>query len=163
MIRVGFGYDAHRLVDGRPLILGGVNIPYERGLKGHSDADVLLHAACDALLGAAGLGDLGRHFPNTDPALEGVSSIALIRRVMEMIRDAGFEVQNLDSTVVAQAPKLAPHIQTMIATIADAMEVSPRQVSVKATTTEGLGFAGRGEGIAAYAVAALKERERDKE
>ncbi len=161
MIRVGFGYDAHRLVDGRPLILGGVNIPYERGLQGHSDADVLLHAACDALLGAAGLGDLGRHFPNTDPALEGVSSIALLRRVMEMIREAGFEVQNLDSTVVAQAPKLAPHIQAMIATIADAMEVSPRQVSVKATTTEGLGFAGRGEGIAAYAVVALKERERD--
>ena len=162
MIRVGFGYDAHRLVDGRPLILGGVDIPYERGLQGHSDADVLLHAACDALLGAAGLGDLGRHFPNTDPALEGVSSIALLRRVMEMIREAGFEVRNLDSTVVAQAPKLAPHIQTMIATIADAMEVSARQVSVKATTTEGLGFAGRGEGIAAYAVAALKERERDK-
>ena len=160
MIRVGFGYDAHRLVGGRPLILGGVNIPYERGLQGHSDADVLLHAACDALLGAAGLGDLGRHFPNTDPALEGVSSIALIRRVMEMIREAGFEVQNLDSTVVAQAPKLAPHIQTMIAAIADAMEVSPRQVSVKATTTEGLGFAGRGEGIAAYAVVALTERER---
>jgi len=159
MIRVGFGYDAHRLVDGRPLIIGGVNIPYERGLQGHSDADVLLHAACDALLGAAGLGDLGRHFPNTDPALEGVSSIALLRRVMEMIREASFEVQNLDSTVVAQAPKLAPHIQTMIATIADAMEVSPRQVSVKATTTEGLGFAGRGEGIAAYAVAALSEVE----
>ena len=159
MIRVGFGYDAHRLVDGRPLILGGVNIPYERGLQGHSDADVLLHAACDALLGAAGLGDLGRHFPNTDPALKGVSSIALIRRVMEMIREAGFEVQNLDSTVVAQAPKLAPHIQTMIATMADAMEVSSRQVSVKATTTEGMGLAGRGEGIAAYAVAALSEVE----
>ena len=161
MIRVGFGYDAHRLVDGRPLILGGVNIPYERGLQGHSDADVLLHAVCDALLGAAGLGDLGRHFPDTDPELKGVSSIALIRRVMEMIREAGFEVQNLDSTVVAQAPKLAPHIQTMIATIADATKVSPWQVSVKATTTEGMGFAGSGEGIAAYAVVALKERERD--
>jgi 2-C-methyl-D-erythritol 2,4-cyclodiphosphate synthase len=161
MIRVGFGYDAHRLVDGRPLILGGVDIPYERGLQGHSDADVLLHAVCDALLGAAGLGDLGRHFPDTDPTLKGVSSILLIRRVMEMIREAGFEVQNLDSTVVAQAPKLAPHIQTMIATIADAMKVSPRQVSVKATTTEGMWFAGSGEGIAAYAVAALKERERD--
>lgn len=157
MIRVGFGYDAHRLVRGRPLILGGVNIPYEQGLQGHSDADVLLHAACDALLGAAGLGDLGWHFPDTDPELEGVSSIVLLRRVHRMIREAGFKVQNLDSTVVAQAPKLAPHIQTMIATVADAMELSPRQVSVKATTTEGLGFAGRGEGIAAYAVAALLE------
>ena len=161
MIRVGFGYDAHRLVDGRPLILGGVNIPYERGLQGHSDADVLLHAVCDALLGAAGLGDLGRHFPDTDPELKGVSSISLIRRVMEMIREAGFEVQNLDSTVVAQAPKLASHIQTMIATIADAMKLSPRQVSVKATTTERMGFAGSGEGIAAYAVTALKKKEGD--
>ena len=157
MIRVGFGYDAHRLVEGRLLILGGVNIPYERGLEGHSDADVLLHAVCDALLGAVGLGDLGSHFPNTDPDLEGVSSIALLRRVMVMVREAGFELQNLDSTVVAQAPKLAPHIQTMITTIADAIEVSPSRVSVKATTTDGLGFAGRGEGIACYAVALLVE------
>ena len=156
MIRVGFGFDAHRLVAGRPLILGGVNIPYDRGLQGHSDADVLLHAACDALLGAVGLGDLGSHFPDTDPELEGVSSIALLRRVMVMVREAGFEVQNLDSTVVAQAPKLAPHIHTMIATIADAIEVGPSQVSVKATTTEGMGFAGSGEGIAAYAVTALR-------
>ena len=159
MIRVGFGFDAHRLVAGRPLILGGVNIPYDRGLQGHSDADVLLHAACDALLGAVGLGDLGSHFPDTDPELEGVSSIALLRRVMVMVREAGFEVQNLDSTVVAQAPKLAPHIHNMIATIADAIEVGPSQVSVKATTTEGMGFAGSGEGIAAYAVAALTEVE----
>ena len=158
MIRVGFGYDAHRLVDDRPLILGGVTIPYEQGLHGHSDADVLLHAICDALLGAAGLGDLGSHFPDTDPELKGVSSVALIKRVMEMIRAAGFEVQNLDSTVVAQEPKLAPHIQNMITTMADAMEVSPSQVSVKATTTETMGFTGSGEGIAAYAVAALKER-----
>ncbi|MBW2722343.1 MAG: 2-C-methyl-D-erythritol 2,4-cyclodiphosphate synthase [Deltaproteobacteria bacterium] len=149
MIRVGFGYDAHRLVPGRPLILGGVAIPYDHGLDGHSDADVLLHAACDALLGAAGLGDLGHHFPDTDPELEGVSSIKLLKRVGGMVRDAGFGLQNLDSTVVAQAP-------------ADALEVSPGQVSVKATTTEGMGFTGRGEGIAAYAVAALKERERDK-
>ncbi len=162
MIRVGFGYDAHRLVPGRPLILGGVAIPYDRGLQGHSDADVLLHAACDALLGAAGLGDLGHHFPDTDPELEGVSSIKLLKRVGGMVRNAGFELQNMDSTVVAQAPKLSPHIQSMIATIADALEVDPGQVSVKATTTEGMGFAGRGEGIAAYAVAALKERERDK-
>jgi 2-C-methyl-D-erythritol 2,4-cyclodiphosphate synthase len=130
MICVGFGYDAHRLVPGRPLILGGVAIPYDHGLDGHSDADVLLHAACDALLGAAGLGDLGHHFPDTDPELEGVSSIKLLKRVGGMVRDAGFELQNLDSTVVAQAPKLSPHIQSMIATIADALEVSPGQVSV---------------------------------
>ena len=160
MIRVGFGYDAHRLVPGRPLILGGVSIPYDRGLQGHSDADVLLHAACEALLGAAGLGDLGHHFPDTDPELEGVSSITLLKRVAAMVRDAGFELQNLDTTVVAQAPKLAPHIQTMISTIADALEVSPRQVSVKATTTEGMGFTGGGEGIAAYAVTALREGNR---
>ncbi|MEE9531066.1 MAG: 2-C-methyl-D-erythritol 2,4-cyclodiphosphate synthase, partial [Syntrophobacteria bacterium] len=116
----------------------------------------------DALLGAAGLGDLGHHFPDTDPELEGVSSIKLLKRVGGMVRDAGFGLQNLDSTVVAQAPKLSPHIQSMIATIADALEVSPGQVSVKATTTEGMGFTGRGEGIAAYAVAALKKREREK-
>jgi 2-C-methyl-D-erythritol 2,4-cyclodiphosphate synthase len=157
MIRIGFGYDAHRLVSGRPLILGGVNIPHELGLQGHSDADVLLHAACEALLGAAALGDLGRHFPDTDPELEGVSSISLLRQVAGMIRDAGFEVQNLDSTVVAQSPKLAPHIDTMLANIADALGVSSQQVSVKATTTEGMGFPGSGEGIAAYAVASLLE------
>lgn len=160
MIRVGFGYDAHRLVAGRPLILGGATIPYERGLDGHSDADVLLHAICDALLGAAGLGDLGHHFPDTDPELEGISSIKLLTRIGGMVRNAGFELQNVDSTVVAQAPSLAPHIQSMIVAIAEALEVSPGQVSVKATTTEAMGFTGRGEGIAAYAVAALKEREK---
>lgn len=163
MIRVGFGYDAHRLVSGRRLILGGVDIPHHLGLQGHSDADVLLHAACDALLGAAGLGDLGRHFPDTDPELAGLSSLTLLRRVVGMVRDGGFELQNLDTTVVAQAPKLAPHIQTMIANIAEAMEVSPGQVSVKATTTEGMGFTGSGEGIAAYAVAVLIEKEREKQ
>lgn len=163
MIRVGFGYDAHRLVSGRRLILGGVDIPHHLGLQGHSDADVLLHAACDALLGAAGLGDLGRHFPDTDPELAGLSSLTLLRRVAGMVRDGGFELQNLDTTVVAQAPKLAPHIQTMIVNIAGAMEVSPGQVSVKATTTEGMGFTGSGEGIAAYAVAALIEKEREKQ
>ncbi len=163
MIRVGFGYDAHRLVSGRRLILGGVDIPHHLGLQGHSDADVLLHAACDALLGAAGLGDLGRHFPDTDPELAGLSSLTLLRRVAGMVRDGGFELQNLDTTVVAQAPKLAPHIQTMIANIAEAMEVSPGQVSVKATTTEGMGFTGSGEGIAAYAVAVLIEKEREKQ
>ena len=158
MIRIGFGYDAHRLVVGRALILGGVNIPYDLGLQGHSDADVLIHAACDALLGAAGLGDLGRHFPDTDPELAGVSSVAIMKKVVEMIRQEGFELQNLDTTVVAEEPKLAPYIEKMIAIIADALEVNPRQVSVKATTTEGMGFTGRGEGIAVYAVAALTVR-----
>ncbi len=157
MIRVGFGYDAHRLVDGRPLILGGVQIPYERGLQGHSDADVLLHAACDALLGAAGLRDLGHHFPDTAPELEGVSSVILLRRVVSMVREAGFELHNLDSTIVAQSPKLVPYIDSMISTIGDVLGVKPQQLSVKATTTEGMGFVGTGEGIAAYAVVTLVE------
>jgi 2-C-methyl-D-erythritol 2,4-cyclodiphosphate synthase len=156
MVRVGFGYDAHRLVAGRDLILGGVNIPYDLGLQGHSDADVLIHAACDALLGAAGLGDLGKHFPDTDPELEGLSSLLVLEKVATMVRHEGFEVQNLDTTVVAEAPKLAPYIEEMIAAIADALAVNPVQVSVKATTTEGMGFTGRGEGIAAYAVVALR-------
>jgi 2-C-methyl-D-erythritol 2,4-cyclodiphosphate synthase len=158
MIRIGFGYDAHRLVVGRDLIIGGVNIPYDLGLQGHSDADVLIHAVCDALLGAASLGDLGRHFPDTDPELEGVSSVVILKRVAGMIRNEGYELQNLDTTVVTEAPKLAPYIDTMIATIADALEVNPRQVNVKATTTEGMGFTGRGEGMAAYAVAVLTVR-----
>ena len=157
MILVGFGYDAHRLVAGRPLILGGVQIPYERGLQGHSDADVLLHAACDALLGAAGLKDLGHHFPDTAPELEDVSSVVLLRRVVHMVREAGFEVHNLDSTIVAQSPKLVLYIDSMISTIGDVLGVRPQQLSVKATTTEGMGFAGSGEGIAAYAVVTLVE------
>jgi 2-C-methyl-D-erythritol 2,4-cyclodiphosphate synthase len=157
MIRVGFGYDAHRLVAGRPLILGGVQIPYERGLQGHSDADVLLHAACDALLGAAGLKDLGHHFPDTAPEFEGVSSVVLLRRVVNMVREAGFEVYNLDSTIVAQAPKLVSYIDSMISAIGDVLGVKPQQLSVKATTTEGMGFTGIGEGIAAYAVVTLVE------
>ena len=160
MIRIGFGYDAHRLVPGRPLILGGINIPHGHGLQGHSDADVLLHAVCDALLGAAGLGDLGRHFPDTDPEFEGVSSITLIRRVVEMVRKAGFEVQNLDSTIVAQSPKLAPFVGNMIDTIEDALGIKNQQVNVKATTTEGMGFAGNDEGMAAYAVVTLIQSER---
>jgi 2-C-methyl-D-erythritol 2,4-cyclodiphosphate synthase len=155
MIRIGFGYDAHRLMVGRDLILGGVNIPHDLGLQGHSDADVLIHAACDALLGAAGLGDLGSHFPDTDPKLEGVSSVVILKRVAVMVRNGGFELQNLDTTVVAEAPKLAPYVETMIARISGALGVNPRQISVKATTTEGMGFTGRGEGIAAYAVAVL--------
>jgi 2-C-methyl-D-erythritol 2,4-cyclodiphosphate synthase len=159
MIRVGFGYDAHRLVSGRRLVLGGVDIPYKYGLQGHSDADVLLHAVCDALLGAAGLGDLGSHFPDTDPELAGVSSLSLVRRVAGMVGAAGFELQNVDTTVVAQAPKLAPHMESMIVNMADALGVSPDRVSIKATTTEGMGFTGRGDGIAAYAVAALVVKE----
>jgi 2-C-methyl-D-erythritol 2,4-cyclodiphosphate synthase len=155
MIRVGFGYDAHRLVAGRPLILGGVAIPFDRGLLGHSDADVLLHACCDALLGAAALGDLGRHFPDSDPLWEGVSSIVFLLKVVDRVREAGFEAFNLDATVVAEAPKLAPYIQSMTANIAEALGLDFDRVSVKATTTEGMGFTGRGEGIAAYAVVTL--------
>ena len=157
MTRIGFGYDAHRLVVGRPLILGGVQIPQDQGLQGHSDADVLLHAVCDALLGAAGLGDLGRHFPDSDPKLKGVSSIVILGQVVGMVRDAGFEIGNLDTTVVAQNPRLAPHGSSMVATIAEVLGVSEGQVSVKATTTEGMGFTGSGEGIAAYAVVAIRE------
>lgn len=160
MTRVGFGYDAHRLVPSRPLILGGIHIPFEHGLQGHSDADVLLHAICDALLGAAGLNDLGRHFPDTDPKLEGVSSILLLSQVGSMIEEAGFTLQNVDVTVVAQAPKLAPYIDSMEAKIADTLGLKRQQVNVKATTTEGMGFTGSGEGIAAYAVAALLASER---
>lgn len=163
MIRIGFGFDAHCLVTGRPLILGGVNIPYEFGLQGHSDADVLLHALCDALLGAAALGDLGRYFPDTDPQLKGVSSIKLLTRIMDMVREAGFEVHNMDTTIVAQAPRLAQYLQTMTANIASTLGLRRRQVNIKATTTEGMGFAGRGEGIAAYAVVALKEQKKSKE
>jgi len=155
MIRVGFGYDAHRLVVGRSLILGGVDVPYHLGLQGHSDADVLIHAACDALLGAAGMGDLGSHFPDTDPELEGVSSVVILKKIAAMVRNEGFELQNLDTTVVAEKPKLAPYIETMKARIAEALGVNTTQVSVKATTTEGMGFTGRGEGMAAYAVAVL--------
>ena len=160
MVRIGFGYDAHRLVPGRPLILGGINIPHGSGLQGHSDADVLLHAVCDALLGAAGLGDLGRHFPDTDTELQGVSSVILLKRVAEMVRKAGFEVRNLDSTIVAQSPKLAPYIGHMIDTIEDALGIKHQKVNVKATTTEGMGFAGSREGMAAYAVVTLVESEK---
>jgi 2-C-methyl-D-erythritol 2,4-cyclodiphosphate synthase len=158
MIRVGFGYDAHRLVAGRPLILGGVEISFERGLLGHSDADVLLHAVCDALLGACALGDIGRHFPDADPRWKGVSSLTLLRKVTLLVREAGFEVYNIDSTIVAQAPRLAPHLELMSTTIAAVLEIEPKRVSVKAKTTEGMGFTGSGEGIVAYAVACIGER-----
>ena len=152
IMRIGTGYDVHRLVEGRKLIIGGVDIPHEKGLLGHSDADVLLHAVGDALLGAAGLGDLGRHFPDTDQQFKGISSLKLLGDVGRLLEGKGFRVNNIDATIVAERPKMAPHIAAMTANIAAAMRIDVSSVSVKATTTEGLGFAGRGEGIAAYAV-----------
>lgn len=154
-MRVGTGYDVHRLVAGRKLILGGVEIPYEKGLLGHSDADVLVHAVMDALLGAAALGDIGGHFPDSDPRYEGADSLALLREVCRILREAGFEPGNVDATIVAQAPKLAPHIPAMRRNIAAAMGLDTSCVSVKATTEERLGFTGEGLGIAAQAAALI--------
>lgn len=154
-MRIGTGYDVHRLVEGRKLILGGVEIPYEKGLLGHSDADVLVHAVMDALLGAAALGDIGGHFPDSDPRYEGADSLALLREVCRILREAGFEPGNVDATIVAQAPKLAPHIPAMRRNIAAAMGLDTSCVSVKATTEERLGFTGEGRGIAAQAAALI--------
>ena len=154
-MRVGQGYDVHRLVSGRDLILGGVKVPHSKGLLGHSDADVLIHAICDACLGAAGLGDIGQHFPDSDPRYQGIDSRKLLRQVRALLEAREWRVENLDSTIVAQAPKLAPHIPQMVANIAADLEIVVSQVNVKATTTEKLGFAGREEGIAAYAVVLL--------
>lgn len=156
MIRIGHGYDVHRLVTDRKLILGGVEIPYHHGLLGHSDADVLLHAICDAILGAVGEGDIGRHFPDSDPAFQGINSRKLLVETVSIAEGRGYLVGNLDATIVAQRPKLAPYIREMIENIAADCGVDVRQVNVKATTTEELGFAGRGEGIAAHAVVLLK-------
>ncbi|MGI6065961.1 MAG: 2-C-methyl-D-erythritol 2,4-cyclodiphosphate synthase [Bacillota bacterium] len=156
-MRVGNGYDVHRLVGGRKLILGGVEIPYHLGLLGHSDADVLLHAIMDALLGAAGLGDIGKHFPDTDPEFKGISSLVLLGRVGELLRSKGFFPNNIDAVVVAQKPRLAPFIDEMQEGIGRMLGISKYCVNVKATTTEGLGFTGTGEGISAYAVATVKE------
>lgn len=158
-MRIGHGYDVHQLVTGRKLILGGVEIPYAKGLLGHSDADVLLHAVCDAILGAIGEGDIGRHFPDSDPAYKGISSVKLLRQVMALAESRGYLVGNLDVTVVAQRPKLATHIPAMRLVIAGALECDPDRVNIKATTTEELGFAGRGEGIATYAVALMENKE----
>ena len=155
-IRVGQGFDVHALVEGRPLILGGVRIANARGLLGHSDADVLLHAVTDALFGAAGLGDIGRHFPDTDPAFAGADSRVLLRAAMEKIRAAGWRVSNVDCTVIAEAPKIAPHAAAMCANIAADLGITAAQVNVKGKTTEKLGLTGRGEGIAAQAVALLR-------
>ena len=154
-VRIGHGYDVHRLVEGRRLILGGVDVPWERGLLGHSDADVLTHAVMDALLGAAGLGDIGQHFPDTDPAYAGADSLKLLEHVAGLLRGRGFVVGNVDATVLAQRPKLAPHIPRMRENLARAMGAEPAQVNVKATTEEGLGFTGSGGGMAAHAVCLL--------
>lgn len=156
-MRVGMGYDVHRLVEERRLILGGVEIPYEKGLLGHSDADVLLHAIMDAMLGAAALGDIGRHFPDTDPAYKGADSMVLLQACREKLRAAGYRVHNLDALICAQAPKMAPHIETMRENIARALQLDVDAVNVKATTTERLGFVGDGSGISAYAVCLLED------
>ncbi len=154
-MRIGTGYDVHQLAEGLPLWLGGVQVPHTHGLVGHSDADVLLHAICDALLGAAALGDIGKHFPDTDPQYKGISSLKLLGHVGRLLKEKGYQVGNIDSTVAAQRPKLAPYIQQMRQNIADTLGISIDQVSVKATTTEHLGFEGRMEGISAQAIALL--------
>ena len=154
-MRIGQGYDVHRLVEGRKLIIGGVDIPWEKGLLGHSDADVLVHAIMDALLGAAALGDIGKHFPDTDPEYKGISSIALLKKVGKILQENGYMIENIDSTVIAQRPKLLPYRPQMAENIAAALGIEKEQVSVKATTEEGLGFTGTGEGISAQAIALL--------
>ena len=154
-MRIGQGYDVHRLVEGRDLILGGVNIPYEKGLLGHSDADVLVHAVMDALLGAAALGDIGQHFPDTDPKYKGISSIELLKHVGGLLEEHGYVIENIDATIIAQRPKLAPYRPQMAVNIAEALHLDVSQVSVKATTEEGLGFTGTGEGISSQAITLL--------
>ncbi len=154
-MRIGHGYDVHRFCDGRPLYLGGVNIPYDKGLLGHSNADVLLHAICDALLGAAAMGDIGHHFPDTDPAYKGIDSKKLLKVTVELLEQKGYKVGNIDSTVLAQEPKLAPYIENMRQTVAEIVGTDIENINIKATTEEGLGFTGRKEGIAAHAVAII--------
>ena len=156
--RIGQGFDVHRLVEGRRLVIGGVDIAHDKGLLGHSDADVLLHAICDALLGAAALGDIGRHFPDSDPRYRGIDSRELLRRVAGLVREEGFAPVNVDATIIAEAPRMAPHIPAMVAHIAADLGIDGGRVNVKATTTEKLGFAGRGEGIAAQAVCLVAAR-----
>lgn len=154
-MRIGMGYDVHRLTEGRDLIIGGVKIPYEKGLLGHSDADVLLHAIMDALLGAAALGDIGKHFPDTDPAYKGISSLELLRKVGELLEEQSFLIENIDATIIAQAPKMRPYIDIMREKIADTLGIAVEQVNIKATTEEGLGFTGQGEGISSQAICLL--------
>ncbi len=155
MIRIGQGFDVHQLAEGRPCIIGGVTIPYEKGLLGHSDADVLLHAISDAVLGALALGDIGKHFPDTDPAYKDADSLKLLQRVWALAKERGYALGNADATIIAQAPKMAPHIPQMVRHIAGALEADEQRINVKATTSERLGFTGRGEGIAAQAVVLL--------
>ena len=156
-LRIGQGYDVHRLVEGRRLVIGGVEIAHPKGLLGHSDADVLLHAICDAMLGAAALGDIGRHFPDSDPRYKGIDSRELLRQVALLLAERRFRVANVDATIIAQAPRMAPHIPQMVANIAHDIGVQPHLVNIKATTTEELGFTGRGEGIAAQAICLIGE------
>lgn len=156
-MRIGQGYDVHKLIEGRDLILGGVTVPYEKGLLGHSDADVLVHAVMDALLGAAALGDIGQHFPDTDPAYQGISSIALLQEVGGLLEEKGFVIENIDATIIAQRPKLAPYRAQMAENIAAALHLQAGRVSVKATTEEGLGFTGSGEGISSQAITLLTD------
>ena len=158
MIRIGHGYDVHRFNDGDHIILGGVAIPYERGLEAHSDGDVALHALCDALLGAAALGDIGKHFPDTDPNFKGADSRVLLRRVYKIVQERGYQLGNADITIIAQAPKMAPYIETMRANIAADLNVDTSQINVKATTTEKLGFEGRKEGISVHAVVLIESK-----
>jgi len=155
-MRIGIGYDVHRLVEGRKLILGGVTIPFKKGLLGHSDADVLIHAVCDALLGAAGLGDIGLHFPDTDPNLKGISSMIILSETYNLLKDKGFTVINLDSTIMAEEPKITPFRETIQKNIARTIEIEPECVNVKATTLETLGMIGKGEGIAALCIALIE-------
>ena len=158
MYRIGNGYDVHRLIKGRKLILGGVDIPHGLGLDGHSDADVLCHALCDSLLGAAGAGDLGKYFPDTEKKWKGISSLVLLEKSGELVTERGFQISNIDTTIVAQQPKIGPHIEAMTTNISETLKIDPTQINIKATTTERLGFAGREEGIAAYAVTLLQTK-----
>lgn len=158
-MRVGMGYDVHRLTEGRELILGGVKIPWEMGLLGHSDADVVVHAIMDAILGAAALRDIGRHFPDTDPQYKGISSILLLKKVGELLKEKGYSIVNIDATIIAQKPKLLPYIDTMIENVAEALELSADQVNIKATTEEGLGFTGSLQGISSQAICVIEKRE----
>jgi 2-C-methyl-D-erythritol 2,4-cyclodiphosphate synthase len=161
MFRIGFGYDVHRLVEGRSLIIGGSKIPHHLGLLGHSDADVLTHAIMDAILGALGRGDIGQHFPDTDPAYQNMDSLLMLRQVMAWVRQERFKINNVDTTVVAERPRLAPHLSAMRERLADTLEVRIDQINIKATTSEGMGFCGREEGIAAYAIVSLAGVDRE--
>ncbi|MBS5652226.1 MAG: 2-C-methyl-D-erythritol 2,4-cyclodiphosphate synthase [Eubacterium sp.] len=156
MMRIGMGYDVHKLVDNRKLILGGVEIEYEKGLLGHSDADVVVHAIMDALLGAAALGDIGKHFPDTDPKYKGISSIELLKHVGKLLKENGYVIGNIDATIICQRPKLAPYREEMVQNVAKALEIETNQVCIKATTEEGLGFTGEGKGISSQAIALLQ-------